>query len=494
MAYLQCADTPDSDATLLSVASVTHHANRFDEIEVVWQRGEIRAAVKQLLRFEQDPGASTMHRARAALRLAEAHARLGLHNDATEWLTIAKGAVARIGDISGQSLFDAAQASLLHWIGQEQHAIRAANVALGRHSRRATDPERQQLLEVLGHAYLRLGQIAKAEQCVTAMLAPPVASSAFLLLGEIKLWSIVRQHPGFRGQLLLSDELARYPARHADLVLGAQAAYQSAIQSSAAGTLARRNADIGLVMARLAGADSGPDWHQLEAHIAWLHQRGLKYECDLARLHLGILLLLHRRPSSAKLLLVPLANYALAREGAPLEHDALFFASVACGDSGDDRSALNYLNSYNVRIREQHLSRATVPPPNLDSGDKRTPGATWSRRRGDSAQQIVDHVREQLRLAPAVPMDSRQLAQLAGVSRRTLETTFRRLTGYAPKEFATRIRLAHFEKRRMSLDADPPHKLEELARSVGFSSYRALTRCSNRLGPLSPEEAEQLLQ
>jgi AraC-like DNA-binding protein len=491
MAYLQCADTPDSSATPLSVVKValTHDATRFAEIDTVWQRGDIRQAVKQLLRVEQDPGAPDLHRARAALRLAEAYARLGLHNDATEWLATAQSAAGRIDDISGQSLFDAAQACLLHWSGQEVHAIRAANVALGRHSRRATDPERHQLLEVLGNAYLRLGQIVKAEQCVAAMLAPPVCTAAFLLLGEIKLWSIVRQHPGFRGQLLLSDELVRHPALREDLVEGAQAAYRCAIQTSAEGTLARRNADIGLVMARLAGHDHGSDWHQLEAHITWLQQQGLRYECDLARLHLGILLLLHKRPTPAKLLLVPLANRAVSYDGAPLEHDALFFASVACGDSGDDRAALNYLNSYNIRIREQHLSRATVPPPNLDSPDARTPGATWSRRRGDSGQQIVDHVKERLRVAPSAPMDSRQLAQLAGVSRRTLETSFRRITGYAPKEFATRIRLAEFERRRRLVDSPAPAKLEELARSVGFSSYRSLARCAKRLGPMDPDEA-----
>jgi AraC-like DNA-binding protein len=324
------------------------------------------------------------------------------------------------------------------------------------------------------------------------MLAPPVCTAAFLLLGEIKLWSIVRQHPAFRGQLLLSDELVRSPVAREGLVRDAHSAYQCAVESAAPGTMARRSAEIGVVMARLAGEESGADWHQLEAHIAWLHQHGLRYECDLARLHLGMLLLLHKRASAAKLQLVPLANRAVACEGAPLEHDALYFASVACGESGDDRAALTYLNSYNVRIREQHLSRATVPPPNLDSPDRRAPGANWSRRRGDSAQQIVEHVKERLRIAPAAPMDSRQLAQLAGVSRRTLETSFRRITGYAPKEFATRVRLAEFEKRRAELDVQTPAILEELARSIGFSSYRALMRCAKRLAPPGPEGAERL--
>ena len=87
-------------------------------------------------------------------------------------------------------------------------------LALGRHSRRATDPERLfSCWKCLGNAYLRLGQIVKAEQCVAAMLAPPdLHGSISCCLGEIKLWSIVRQHPGFRGQLLLSDELVRHPA------------------------------------------------------------------------------------------------------------------------------------------------------------------------------------------------------------------------------------------------------------------------------------------
>jgi AraC-like DNA-binding protein len=494
MAYSQCADTSDPGAPTLSSAAgaLAHDVIRFEEIDAVWQRGEIRQAVKQLLHLEQDASASALQRARAALRLAEGHARLGLSNDASEWLAAAQSAVSRIGDMHAQSLFDAAHASLLHWSGHEVHAIRAANTALGRHSRRATDPERHQLLHVLGNAYLRLGQIVKAEQCVAAMLAPPVCTAAFLLLGEIKLWSIVRQHPAFRGQLLLADELVRHPAPREGLVRDALSAYQCAVESARPGTLARRSADIGLVMARLAGEDSGSDWHQLEAHIAWLHQHGLRYECDLARLHLGMLLLLHKRASPAKLLLVPLANRAVARDGAPLEYDALFFASVACAESGDDRAALNYLNSYNVRIREQHLSRATVPPPNLDSPDRRAPGATWSRRRGDSAQQIVDHVKERLRIAPADPMDSRQLAQLAGVSRRTLETSFRRITGYAPKEFATRIRLAEFENRRALIDCPTPAKLDELARGIGFSSYRALSRCAKRLAPLNADQIERL--
>ncbi len=454
-----------------------------EKAEAHWARGEIRPTVDLLLRFDLREELPLAIRSRATLLLAEAYGRLGLRTDANEWLITAQALTKKIGDASAQSSFDATHAALLHWMGEEVKAIRAANAALGRHSRRATDPFRQRLLEVLGSAYLRLGQIVKAEQCAQAMLKAASSSAGFALLGETKLWSIVRQHPTFRGQLLLSDELGVRPAPPGELVAAATDAYARAFETSREATLYRRNAHVGLIKARLAGRPRSADWAELETYIAWCQGRGLRYERDLHRLHLGVLLLLHKRPLDARRWLMPMADNAMTADGALLEHDALYFASVACAESGFDRAALTYLNCYNIRIREQHLARATVPPPNLEQQQEAPPARSLKRRRGESDREIVEQVVEHLRCTPESRLDSYQLAKLAGVSRRTLENGFRRVTGLAPHEFATRLRLAEFERRKTQLDEPDHATLEDLARSVGFSSLRALSRSAKRVRP-----------
>ena len=114
-------------------------------------------------------------------------------------------------------------------------------------------------------------------------------------------------------------------------------AYREARAAAPAGSVARRFAETGLARAGAAGRPDSSDWSRLEANIRWLQARGLSQERDIARLHLGELLLLHRRPLDARRWLIPLAEAALANPGSALEHDVLYFASVACSESGNDR-------------------------------------------------------------------------------------------------------------------------------------------------------------
>jgi AraC-like DNA-binding protein len=311
-----------------------------------------------------------------------------------------------------------------------------------------------------------------------------------ILLGDIKLWAIVRQHQGFKGQLLVVDDIAAHPPDHKALVADALKVYGLAVEAAESMPFLRRHALAGMAKARLAGRPSQADWSQLENHVIWANREGLMYERDLTRLHLGVLLLLHHRALDARRWLIPLAEVVMHAHRAPFEHDALFFASVACGESGSHRSALQYLNRYNAGIREQHLSRITVPPPNLEILGAASDGPAPSRRRGDSDREMVEHVLKRLRDAPQARLDSERMAQLAGVSRRTLENGFRRVTGLPPKEFTTRLRLAEFQRRKIASAPSGSAELELLARSVGFSSYRALARFERRIGAVEDEEVK----
>ncbi len=447
--------------------------------------GKNAAAIDELLRLVEHIACDHAFACECALLLATSYGQLGHFLDASEWLTAAQRHIECGGGHDGQRHYDACHAALLHLSGDEVNAIRAANAALLRHSKRVTDTYRRNLLQTLAAAYLRLGQIARARQCALAALEGPIGkadrASGLMLLGDINLWTIVRQHPRFRGQVLVADDFAQDALQHEALIAAALKSYGEADEASDPGSLLKRQALAGMAQARLAARSQSADWNALENHVNWAAQEGLLYQRDLMRLHLGVLLLLHQRAREARRWLIPLADRVMRTPRAPFEHDALFFASVACGSSGSHQSALEYLSRYNAAIRDQHLSRITVPPPNLDSAGRSANGTSLSRRRGDSDQEMVDHVLERLRNAPSAPLDSERMAQLAGVSRRTLENGFRRITGMPPKEFTTRLRLAEFRRRKLAAAPSGAAELELLAKSVGFSSYRALARCERRI-------------
>jgi AraC-like DNA-binding protein len=486
-------DQDPADASMREPIHLTHsESERLARITIAVNAGNYGAAIEELLRLVQraDCGADTA--VNCALQLATSYGRLAHFDDAAEWLITAQRRISGLHSDEHQPAYDACHAALLHLSGDEVNAIRAANAALTRHSKRATDTFRRNLLHTLGGAYLRLGQIVRAEQCANAALLGAKSgadrSEALILLGDIKLWAIVRQHRGFKGQLLVVDDIAAHPPDLKMLVAEALKGYGLALESAESTPFLRRHALAGMAKARLAGRPSQADWTNLENHVSWANREGLIYERDLTRLHLGVLLLLHHRALDARRWLIPLAEVVMHAHRAPFEHDALFFASVACGESGNHQSALQYLNRYNAGIREQHLSRITVPPPNLESLGGPRDGPPPSRRRGDSDREMVEHVLMRLRDAPQSRLDSERMAQLAGVSRRTLENGFRRVTGLPPKEFTTRLRLAEFQRRKIASAPLGTAALELLAKSVGFSSYRALARCERRIGPAESEE------
>ena len=495
MAQLQSLDAESFGAVSNEAPSrqPSKRSAHLDEAKELIVSGELRLAVDLLLRHE-DTQPGPMQRAEAALLLAQSYARLGLQIDATEWLVQAQ---RRSAQAKTQSAYDAAHVAVLHWFGHEVNAIRIANTILGRQSRRATDPERMHLLSVLGSAYLRLGQVGKAQRCAEAMLESGYGIggrwAGFALIGEIKLWSVVRQHPAFMAEVLSSDDMTSRPPPPGRLISDAMDAYAEAREAAPIGSVARRHAEIGLARAGAAGRPDSSDWSRLEANIAWLNARGLCQERDIARLQLGELLLLHHRSLDARRWLIPLADAALAKPGVALEHDALYFASVACSESGNDRAALIYLNRYNVRIREQHLSRITLPPPNLERLPEVAAPRTRGRRRDESGREVVAFVVAQVRLAPQARLDYRQFAQQAGVSRRTLENDFRRVTGLPPKEFMTRLRLLAFERRLAEIEFPDAPLLERLARELGFRNYRSLIRCAGRVAPIDADRAAFLL-
>jgi AraC-like DNA-binding protein len=463
-------------------------SDRLARVAQAVSAGRHGSAIDELLRLGQNPELTAETTIQCALLLATSYGQLGHFGDATEWLATAQRRIRALNADDNQPAFDACHAALLHWSGDEVNAIRAANAALLRHSKRATDTFRRNLLQTLSGAYLRLGQIVRAEQCAMAAIDGATRgtdrSEGLILLGDIKLWAIVRQHPAFKGQVLVVDDIAARPPPHEALVAAALAAYRQAESAPRTTPLLKRLALAGVAKAQLAGRSSSGDWSHLEHHVIWANQEGLMYERDLTRLHLGVLLLLHQRALDARRWLIPLAEGVMRAQRAPFEHDALFFASVACGESGNHQSALQYLNRYNAGIREQHLSRITVPPPNLETAGPAFTGPHMSRRRGDSDREMVAYILKLLRDAPQARFDSERMAQLAGVSRRTLENGFRRVTGLPPKEYMTRLRLAEFRRRKLALAPKGNAALELLAKSVGFPSYRALARCERRIGTM----------
>ncbi|RFC63774.1 GlxA family transcriptional regulator [Fulvimarina endophytica] len=85
------------------------------------------------------------------------------------------------------------------------------------------------------------------------------------------------------------------------------------------------------------------------------------------------------------------------------------------------------------------------------------------------------------------PLSIAEIADRIGLSRRSLETAFCRLTGRGPGAFYAGLRL--HAARRLVVDTDIP--LSEVAVRTGFSSMSALSRSFKREFRLSPSETRR---
>ena len=460
--------------------------------------GAVRDALRCLLRSAEQLESDTQARLRDPIYrgIALCYGLLGHDQDAREWCGIAHRHALSGGSFDAVTASDALFAGLAHLAGNHVATIRIANQALSQHSRRDGDSHRNVILSVLGGSYLRLGQIGKAEQCVHAIMkSPPERAKdigfnlGLLLSGDIRLWTIVRQHPHFRGQLLFVDELSGLSHDESMLARDALEVFKRAHDYAAGTPYLQQLAQAGMAKARLVCEPSAGDWQFLEKHAQWMAERGILYQRDLTRLHLGVWRLMHNDSSLARHALVPLAGAAMAKAATTVEHDALFCGAVAAGRCGDTQSAFGYLSEYNTRIRQQNLSRVAVPPPNVDSQVDDINFQDIRRRSEDLDDLIVDRVAAYVRAQPGAPTASDELAAMAGVSRRTLQYRFRRATGKSPKEFVTSLRLEEAKKALGNATGSRRRDLEELSKATGFPNYRSFVRAFTKAYGMSPAEA-----
>lgn len=460
--------------------------------------GAIREALRCLLRAAEHLESATRLETGGPIYrgIAFCYGLLGHDEDAREWCGVAHRHALSSSSFDAVAASDALFACLAQLSGNHVASIRIANQALSQHSRRDGDRHRNAILSVLGGSYLRLGQIGKAEQCVHAIMKSPPESVddigfnfGLLLSGDIRLWTIVRQHPHFRGQLLFVDELSGVSHDEAMLAQDALEAFKRAHERAAGSVYLQQLARAGMAKARLICEPTATDWQLLEQHVQWMAERGILYERDLTRLHLGVWRLMHNDASSARHALVPLATAAMAKAATAVEHDALFFGSVAAGRCGDTQSAFGYLSEYNARIRQQNLSRVAVPPPNVDSQMEDVNFHDPKRRNEGLDDFIVDRVAAFVRAQPGAPTPSDELAAMAGVSRRTLQYRFRRATGKSPKEFVTSLRLEEAKKALGNATGSRRRDLEELSKATGFPNYRSFVRAFTKAYGMSPAEA-----
>lgn len=466
-------------------------------------RGSLREALHGLLREIEVDGPRERLAALAGFAPAALIALLygldGFEADAREWFGRAQRPDTRSPSVSESErvvALEVVRAALSYLGGDYVATIRSANLTLGRVCRREGDPYRSELIALLGHAYLRLGQIFKAEHCVKAILKSGPGPNfdlgwalGLLLQGEIHAWSIVRAAPGFRGQLLYVDEWGLKTVDAGARAEWARIAFETARDYCAGWQPLADAAQAGLVRIRLLFAPVQADWLWLEQHARRAEKAGIAHERDATQLNLAILSLLQRDAAPARRWLAPLQTQALARPGSPFELDVLYGAALAAEYSGDPRTALSCLSEYNARIRAQHLSRVMVPPPNLEPDAEERVLPDLRRRRGDEDGTLIAKVSALVREHPDAPTHSRQLAAMAGISRRTLEYTFRRATGKSPKEYVTGLRLQQAYEALAEPDLQGHLTLAQVARSTGFSNYRSFVRAFKRVYGINPSQA-----
>ena len=429
--------------------------------------------------------------------VAVLYALLGHDEDAQEWFARSLRPIEGRLTLDAVSATDTLRAALAYLGGGYVATIRLVNNALTRHSRRAGDRHRNLLIALLAAAYLRLGQLTKAEQCVDAVLNSRGRTQrdagftlALLLRGEINLWAILRTDPCFRGQLLFVDDLPRRSLDRAARATRARLAFEEVAGAANVGFPLKEMAEAGLACTRLVLEPLECDWEYLQRHVQLMTTEGLAHLRDLARLDLSVLYLVHGRSREARSWLTPLAEKTLARPGEPFEHDVLFCAAMAAERSGDSHRALAFLSEYNVRIRAQHLTRVPLPPPNVAT-QTAPPCIPVEERRVSQVEDsaLVARVTALVRNHPANPAHSLQLAAMEGISRRTLEYKFRRQTGKSPKEFVTAIRLEMAYGALSNQAPEEPGMLAALAKSLGFRNYRAFARAFRKTYGFSPAQS-----
>ncbi|MGA2552521.1 MAG: helix-turn-helix domain-containing protein [Burkholderiaceae bacterium] len=468
---------------------------------IVEQGEDVHRALRRALRaaemvdvLEDRAQAGALYRAIATL-----HALLGHHEDANEWVGRTLRATGAQNVREELSRTDTMRTALSHLAGDMVGAIRLANNALGRHSRRVGDPCRNLLLALLGQSYLQLGQISKASQCAAAIVkggslseSDPGASLGLLLQGDLVLRRALVALPLFRGELLCGNEADSEGVDRPARSRMAHAAYQVAFEHSYRFGLFREMAIAGMARARLLLNPRQSDFDQLVKHLHAMDARGLIYERDRTRLNLAVLYLVHDGAREARNWLAPLAQTALMRPGTLLEYDVLFCAALAAARSGDARQGLAYLSEYNARIRAQNLTRVSLPPPNIDPAGPRRPYPAVERRgRARDENALVERVAALVREHPGAPTHSSDLAAMEGISRRSLEYKLRRATGKSPREFVTAIRLELAHAALKNEPANDAETLTALAMSLGFRSYRSFTQAYRKAFGSYPAQAAQ---
>ena len=445
--------------------------------------GDARDAVRVLLRALGDSENLEAGRAAsdAAIWLSLAYALVGHDDDAHEWLCRVQRYAQSRQDAAGLARVALLHTVLCHLAGDDVQVVRLGNQYLAQRFIADEPALRGLLLAVMGSAYLRLAQIAKARQCVTAIvensaLGGLAASLGALLMGELDLAQVVRQSERFRSQLLFVDELRDDVIDPAALARSAQRWFSRALASSAQWPAVEQSARAGMARARLVGATRSSDWRELEQQLRRMAEQGFVYGRERAAVQLGIWRLLHDDPGGARLALQGVMRSAMTSTRGGFAYDALFYGALACAGSGDAAGALLQLEEFMARIRTRHLSRVALPPPNL-AGQSSALALVASRPKSTEIDDlIVARVTALVRDNPNQMLSSDDLAIVFGVSRRTLQYRFRRATGKTPKEFVTALRVEHAHELLAGRSVWQRADLEKLASATGFANYRTFVR------------------
>jgi len=128
------------------------------------------------------------------------------------------------------------------------------------------------------------------------------------------------------------------------------------------------------------------------------------------------------------------------------------------------------------KIRGEKVPRHQKLPP-LGVMERQSTGVPEVSRR---VRRAVQHMRRNIRTE--TNMD--ELARSVGVSRRTLETSFRREMGYSPYDYLIRLRL----ERARYLLTDSDMRIGEIAEESGFGDIRTLGTWFRRNLGLSPRQ------
>jgi AraC-like DNA-binding protein len=430
-----------------------------------WREG--RRDVQRLL-ARADAAVPNAARFAAQLFLAEAGALLGELDEAAGRLRAARRLLAPLDN--GQSYLDWLVASLeLDWARRDRARLtRTVRVLM----RWVGQPHSSSRLEAglftAGRALANLGEQETARRCIAALddLAQGRCQrghwQAAALAAELAYREALESWASAGIAATIAPGPVELPVSARRRASAAHEGYQLALLGAQGeGCVVRAQLQSGCDKSRLLLVHDPACLARLEEYHGWMRKIACEREIIASRNALAVAYLANQQFARAAHWFEPEVGLDAVPMGAEL-----YLACVAHEGCGDRRAALRDLKRYLAQASAHVGARRTEP--------RRIEGAPTAG--GQGAQHLVTAALELAQRHLATPLSVARLAQMLGVSRRTLEYAFRAVASTSPKRALTELRLDEV-RRQLAPDCTVrAAALESVARQSGFVSYQAFAR------------------